>query len=169
MTVPRRNSMIVRKMMAAAAGAVLTIAGTLGVSQAASATAADCSGGAHGFIDISDSLTGTRAPAGNNPRVLFGTAASGVLVRLEYGTVAGATRGWAHLYPTGTQRLLNEDMVWMDWTVTNGASWLQCGPFLANGKQSKTSAAKETYDNPAYRFRACAKLVGGQMGCTEWW
>jgi hypothetical protein len=159
-----------RRLGAGLATAAMVLAGVSVVGAApASATAADCENGANGFIDIPDNLTGARAPTGNNPRILTGSGANTIEVRLEYGTVSGRQRGWAHLYPRGDRRLLSGDQVWMDWTTNNGASWLQCGPFTAGNLQSKTSAAKTTSSDPNYRFRACARLVGFSTQCTDWW
>jgi hypothetical protein len=146
-------------------GIVTTFALGLGLAIAgpattASASAAACEGGANGFIDISDDLSG------NVARSLY--LGAGVTITLQYGNVAGAQRGWAKI----SGSTLNGDLVWMDWTTNGGASWLQCGPFVVdrgNGT-SKTSAAKRTSSSTSYKFRACGKLLGGSTTkCTTWW
>ena len=122
-------------------------------------TAAQCENGANGFIDISDSLVGTRV----KPILDLG---SGVSVTLESGTVAGAQRGWARIHGS----TIAGDQVWMDWTTNNGSSWLQCGPFTVGfSGMSKTSAAKKTSSSTSYRFRACGRLVGSSSKCIIWW
>ncbi|MEW2569238.1 hypothetical protein [Streptomyces sp. NPDC047070] len=133
----------------------------VGPAASAHATAADCSGGAAGFIDISDDRSGTVVRSRD--------MGAGRTVTLEYGTIAGAQRGWAKI--SGTT--VNNDLVWMDWTTNGGSSWLQCGPFAVDRGPgtSKTSAAKNTMDVSGYQFRACGYLKNaGQTKCTSpWW
>ncbi|MBV9688995.1 MAG: hypothetical protein JO202_04705 [Ktedonobacteraceae bacterium] len=122
-------------------------------------TASDCEGGANGFVDISDSLSGTVQRS-----VDMG---AGVTVTLESGQVKGAQRGWAKI----SGQTLQNDQVWMDWTTDGGSTWLQCGPFYVDHDgYSKTSAAKNTSSDPNYQFRACGSLAGvGDVKCTSWW
>ncbi|MFL6123189.1 hypothetical protein [Actinophytocola sp.] len=143
----------------------LLLSGLLSFASAniASATAAECSGGQHGFVDISDSLTGAVVR-----EIDF---KGGYTLTLETGQVHGVSRGWAHL--TGPIRL---HTVWMDWTTNGGTSWLQCGPFSSAGApvSSLTSAAKETNPAPNWRFRACMLMKNsadddGAVYCTSWW
>jgi Cu/Ag efflux protein CusF len=152
----------VRRNLAATAAALalgvgLSIAGP---ATSAHATAADCSGGANGFIDISDDASGSVVRS-----VDMG---AGRAVTLQHGTIRGLDRGWAKI--SGTT--VNGDLVWMDWTTNNGSTWLQCGPFAVNRGPgtSKTSAAKATSSSSSYRFRACGYLKNaGQTKCTSWW
>ncbi|MGP4052337.1 hypothetical protein [Streptomyces sp. 2A115] len=152
----------VRRGLAATAAALslgfgLSIAGP---ATSAHATAADCEGGANGFIDISDDASGSVVRS-----VDMG---AGRAVTLHRGNIRGLDRGWAKI--SGTT--VNGDLVWMDWTTNNGSTWLQCGPFAVNrgAGTSKTSAAKTTSSSSSYRFRACGYLKNaGQTKCTSWW
>ncbi|GAA3761436.1 hypothetical protein GCM10022225_53850 [Plantactinospora mayteni] len=125
-------------------------------------TAADCERGANGFRDIPDTLRGTQAVA---PVTLPG----GPVVRLYYGTVAGAQRGWA-MIDGGT---FARDRVWLNWSLDGGANiHVQCGPFLVDATGStKTSAAKTTSGNANYRFQACGQSFpyATPFQCTAWW
>jgi hypothetical protein len=121
--------------------------------------AAACEHGAHGFIDIPDTQSGTvQRTVALSP---------GVTVTLQSGTISGATRGWAKI-SGGTSA---GDRVWMDWTTDGGTSWLQCGPFtVGSAGHTKTSAAKQTSSAASYQFRACGQLAGNQpIKCTSWW
>lgn len=117
--------------------------------EAVSALAADCENGANGFIDISDSLTGTQQRT-----VGVGTAT----VTLQSGTISGAERGWAKI-SGGTNTHYS---VWMDWTVDGGNTIkVRCGPFAVGGtNQTKTSAAKNTSKSSTWQFRACGLVTG---------
>jgi hypothetical protein len=122
--------------------------------------ASDCEGGANGFVDISDSLSGTVQRS-------VGLGA-GVTVTLQSGTVAGAQRGWAKI----SGATISGDQVRMDWTVDGGAHVkVQCGPFTVSGtNKTKTSAAKITSSSSTYQFRACGRLAGvSAFTCTGWW
>ncbi|MET7698661.1 hypothetical protein [Streptomyces sp. NPDC005485] len=139
-------------------GCGLSIAGPAGFAHAA---ASDCDGGRNGFTDISDSLTGRVVPG--YPFEIGGSHFS-----LEYGTVGGVQRGWAHLAASGIS--FPQDEVWMDWTRDGGASWIQCGPFTLGSKSSKTTAAQHTSNDHNWRFRACGKVYpSGYSYCGPWW
>jgi hypothetical protein len=120
-----------------------------------------CEGGRNGFVDIRDDLSGTVA------RTLH--LGSNVTVTLEYGTVAGAQRGWAKISGSTSPG----DQVWMDWTLDGGHSvHVKCGPFSVDAAgHSKTSAAQTTSSDPKWRFRACGKrpALGIDSQCTDWW
>jgi hypothetical protein len=153
-------------VLATVVTALMMSAGAIAFSPAkvADASEASCAGGANGFIDISDSLTGTNAPVGRNP--LNNIDNFGVKLALEFGTVSGAQRGWAHL----SGSLVPNDEVWMNWRWISHGIHVQCGPFKAAGKISKTSAAKATNSATDYNFQACALLVGDPNAhCTDWW
>jgi len=160
-----------RTIVATIAAALLVSAGMVAASPAhpALATAAQCSGGANGFVDISDSLTGTNASVSGNPM----THLDGLNVNaaLQFGTVAGAQRGWAHIWGS----TINGDQVWMDWSEDGGSTvHVRCGPWVVGSTgMSKTSAAKATSSSNLRRFRACARLMFaaglGPTHCTGWW
>lgn len=128
-------------------------------SEAAQSSSGDCEGGANGFIDISDSLSGTVQRS-----VDMGF---GVTVTLQSGTVAGAQRGWAKI----SGSTLAGDLVWMDWTQNSWLNWVQCGPFaVGSDGHTKTSAAQRTNSSNAWQFRACGNLAGiGVSKCTSPW
>ncbi len=138
------------------------LAGSIAVAGPAStahASAADCQGGANGFVDISDSLTGSK---------VYSFSIGGATFSLENGTVGGVHRGWAHLVAGNPSSPLDE--VWMDWTRDGGQSWIQCGPFALGAKSSKTTAAQRTSSDPNWRFRACGKVYpSGYFSCGAWW
>lgn len=133
-------------------------AGSEPTSEVTSALASDCENGANGFIDISDSLSGT---VQRSVALAFGLTAT-----LQSGTVAGLQRGWAKISgPT-----IAGDRIWMDWTQDSGQHWLRCGPFSVDGANlTKTSAAKKTENIDSYQFRACGQPVGEKSHCTTWW
>jgi hypothetical protein len=136
----------------------VSTAGAEPTSEVTSQLASDCENGANGFIDISDTLSGTIQ---RSVALEFG-----LTVTLQSGTVSGAQRGWAKISgPT-----IANDLVWMDWTQNSGSTWLQCGPFSVDGTNlTKTSAAKTTSSLASYQFRACGRPVGGNSHCTSWW
>jgi hypothetical protein len=129
-------------------------------SEAEAALASQCEAGRNGFIDIPDTLIGTLHP------VSPVSPASGVVVSLEVGTVAGAQRGWARI--GGSTHV--GDLVWMDWTQDGRKTWLQCGPFAVDSAgHPKTSAAKQTTPSPLWQFRACGRRIPNDSVCTSWW
>lgn len=140
------------------------VLGTLLVAPSpASATAAECERGANGFVDIPDNLWGAQPSPASNYIINFVTGAQ---ITLNYGTVAGAQRGWARI--GGDTR--PGDRVWLEWTWNGGANILQCGPFtVTQAATPKTSAAKNTSSSTAWRFRACGNIVGYASTCTAWW
>ncbi|GAA0664261.1 hypothetical protein GCM10010193_14500 [Kitasatospora atroaurantiaca] len=136
---------------ALALGAGLLIVGPAGPAQA---SAADCSHGANGFVDISDNASGT---------VQRSVSHFGDTITLQ----SAGGHGFAKIEGATT----SSESVWMDWTQDGGRTWLQCGPFQVdkgNGS-SKTSAAKATSSNSAYMFRACGYTQDGVITCTSWW
>jgi hypothetical protein len=134
------------------------------LGEGTSALSSDCVGGANGFIDIPDTLTGTlrrSVPLVNSPT-------AGVTIKLYSGTVAGAQRGWAKIEGA----TIPGDKVRMDWS-TDGFATVRvfCGPFTVTAShQTLTSAAKKTASDPLYQFRACGNLAGEtQSTCTAAW
>jgi hypothetical protein len=118
-----------------------------------------CSGGAHGYVDISDNLYGTvRREALNE---------GGTRVTLETATIKGRVRGFAHL--TGAQ--MTSDSVWLDVSADGGRNWEQCGPFVINTltTRSKTSAAMITKADSKWVFRACGAINRATLKCSDWW
>lgn len=122
------------------------------------ATAAECEGGANGFVDISDSRRGTAVYTRN--------LGAGTRVILYYGNVGGVQRGWAMIDGS----TIPGDLVWMDWTKDGRASWIQCGPFAVDDYGlTKTSAAQRTKNDDDWQFRACGRAVGFNSVCGPWW
>lgn len=129
----------------------------------AMAAARDCAGGANGFVDIPDNLSGLEVE-----QVRSG---SHWLV-LNFGKVNGVTRGWAMLFASDNgpvqDWLPKESSVWLDWSQDGGRTWLQCGPFYnSKGKMSITSAAKQTSSSSQWVFRAGAR-DGGVQVLSRW-
>ncbi|WP_427922181.1 hypothetical protein [Streptomyces sp. cg40] len=125
----------------------------------AMATAAQCSGGANGFVDIPDSYSGGTSHGSVTLR-------SGATVTLMSDYFSGVQRGYARL--SGSN--IAGARVWMDWTQNGGSSWLQCGPFGPSGGGSLTSASKATSSSASYEFRACGDIPGvAPYKCTGWW
>ncbi|GAA3338505.1 hypothetical protein GCM10020358_18840 [Amorphoplanes nipponensis] len=140
-------------LLLATAGAVVAGGGP------ASATAADCSNGANGFVTVSDNASGAVARH-IEPYPEF-------IINLEYGTIGGVQRGFARL----RGRTVQGDKVWMDWTRDAGRTWIQCGPFTVSYLFApKTSAAQRTSRDANWRFRACGRGSGANESfCTTWW
>jgi hypothetical protein len=129
------------------------------------ASTADCVGGANGFIDISDSQSGT-------VQRLFTIRDDSASTRItqESATISGASRGYAKI--SGGTRV--GDLLWMDWEERNSAGTVirrvQCGPFQVTvNNRSYTTAAKAT-SGSLRRFRACARPAGSSVSiCNNWW
>lgn len=163
-----------RRLVAGVLTATAVLAGlTLVRAEPASASPASCAPGSNnGFTQIPYNKVGNPADLDTNPVLLYGSPSDGVLVRLEYDTLTGPLEGelgiWARLYHTGPP-LTERDQVWLDWRSGPwSTTWLQCGPFAAGGKQTMTTPAKidpSLWDE----FRACAKLLGEEAQCTDWW
>jgi len=129
-------------------------------SEAASPLDVDCEFGANGFIDISDSRSGTVQRSAS--------LGFGVTISVQSGTVSGLQRGWAKI----SGDTIVDDQIRMDWTIDAGAHIkVLCGPFSVGGlSQSKTSAAKTTSSSSSWQFRACGRLAGvTPYTCTSWW
>ncbi|AGL18485.1 hypothetical protein [Actinoplanes sp. N902-109] len=148
-----------RSIKAAGAATVSMFAAALGIVAAApaSASVAECTNGANGFVGIPYNQSGT------TQRSI--TLGGRTTVSLQSAAVQGRTRGYAKI--SGNTRA--GDQVWMDWTTTGGNGWLQCGPWYVQSNGSpNTSAAQRTDPSSQWLFRACG-LVDGQGGCTGWW
>ena len=153
------KSHTVRLAALAATGLLATFLSTAIGASAAQASAADCERGANGFVDISDSRSGT---VQRTVDLTHGTK-----VELHSGVVNGVASGWAKI----SGNTVSSDRVWMDWTRDGGSTWLQCGPFEVGNLTTKTSASKATSSSSSYRFRACgdSRVVGVTARCTSWW
>lgn len=149
------------------AAALLMAAGILvaGPGGTASASSADCSGGANGFTDIPNTLTGT-AVGGAAASNAFGDHGT---YYLETGTVGGRQMGWGYLTTHGGE--YTQADLWMDVSNDGGATWIQCGPFSTYMGGTLTTAAYPTSASPSRRFRACASIsgTGGGIDCLGWW
>jgi hypothetical protein len=154
---------IVSGRLAVLAAAVAAVAAVVVPTGTASASAADCAGGANGFVDISDWGADDYRPVG--PELLW---SDGTRVNLFFGTFGGRTRGYAELW-NGTWDVPVTGTVWMDWSRDGGRTWLQCGPFgnPAN-KASITSAAQLTNSSTSWVFRA-GGYHNGQQILTGWY
>ncbi|WP_053731749.1 hypothetical protein [Nocardia sp. NRRL S-836] len=147
-----------RRLTAGLAAVLVAAAVTVAAPSAAFATKEQCAGGANGFADIPDNLVGVTVDQRSN---------SVTNLHLMFGQVNGQNRGWALLGSApGTRFGGDSYLVWMDWSINGGYSWMQCGPFNSRaGLATITSAAKDTH--PTYSFRAGA-LVNGELLLTGW-
>lgn len=80
--------------------------------------------------------------------------------------VHGVVLEWAHL----TEATYG-DRVWLDVSDNGGATWTQCGPFLATGSSAVSRAHRL---DPRLRVRACADAVhygtdSQRDRCTAFW
>ncbi|MFD0319327.1 hypothetical protein [Streptomyces flavalbus] len=137
-----------------------------GPASAAHATAADCSGGARGFTDIPDNLTGT---AVNGSAVVnsWGDAAH---FAQHWGYVNGVKMGWGYLSASTLSGGIRTHL-WMDVSNDGGDNWIQCGPFEMWGNGTRTTAAYPTSTSSSRKFRVCASILGNpnQISCHAWW
>jgi hypothetical protein len=160
----RRQETEVRKIRPVLATLALlgatTATGMTAGAAPAMATAAECTGGAHGFEDIADSY----AYGTSHGSVNLDSTATVTLMSAHIGLLS--TRGYARLsgrYVTGAR-------VWMDWTRDGGTHWLQCGPFGPSGGGPLTTPAQLTNPSTKWRFRACGDIPGAvAYKCTAWW
>ncbi|MFC9503751.1 hypothetical protein [Streptomyces sp. NPDC057002] len=165
----------IRRIFSVGAAALMLGAGLVaGSSGAAQAAASDCTGGANGFTDIPDSLSG-RGVAGagalviNNPHAVASYA-------MQTGTVGGRQMGWGVLTTGGAGDWgpTAKGHVWMDVTNDNKQSWIQCGPFATFSAGARlTTAAYPTSSSASRAFRVCAQLTSlgttSSIACTPWW
>ncbi|GKQ38453.1 hypothetical protein [Streptomyces sp. A012304] len=147
------------------------LAGSSGTAQAA---ASDCTGGANGFTDIPDSLSG-RGVAGagalliSNPHAVASWA-------MQSGNVGGRQMGWGVLSTGGPSNWGPgvRAIVWMYVTNDNKASVITCGPFEVRSAGTRiTTPAYPTSSSPSRAFQVCAVLYGPgenyDTGCSSWW
>jgi hypothetical protein len=148
----------------------------LGAPGTAQAAASDCTGGANGFTDIPDSLSG-RAVGGGGGLVASDSRGNSIgSYGMQAGYVNGREMGWGYLQTSGSWIYETVGYVWMDVTNNGGSSWIQCGPFQTFEHNKRlTTAAYPTSSSSSRAFRVCAevKLVAshGTSGiqCTPWW
>lgn len=149
--------MNLRRLISAAAAALMATSLVVAAPSAASATPAQCLGGANGFVNIPDDLQGTIASQ---------RAGNGATVYLQFGQVNGVQRGWTMLGAHSGMLLSGDEQFWMDWSTDGGRNWIQCGPFTAVAlSRGHTTPAQRTH--PSYLFRGGA-LVRGQLLLTDW-
>lgn len=147
-----------RRLIAILVAGIATNASLAFSAAPASASIAECTNGANGFVSIAYNRSGAVIHS-----VDLG---GGRRAELHRGLVNGVDRGWAKI--TGSTRV--GDKVWLDWSTTGGNGWLQCGPWSVNSNGSpNTSAAQRVTSDPAWVFRACGIIVGGTTKCTPWW
>lgn len=167
----------IRRIFSLGAAALMLGAGLVaGTSGAAQAAASDCTGGANGFTDIPDSLSG-RGVAGAGAVVLewpTNTVYSVVSYAMQTGTVGGRQMGWGVLSSGSTWGPGTTGMVWMDVTNNGGGTWIQCGPFYLSSANGRiTTAAYPTSSSSSRAFRVCAKAAipvrETAITCTPWW
>jgi hypothetical protein len=147
------------------------LAGSSGVAQAA---ASDCTGGANGFTDIPDSLSGQGvAGAGSlvisNPHAVASWA-------MQAGYVGGRQMGWGVLSTGGASDWGPgvRASVWMYVTNDNKATLITCGPFEVKSAGVRiTTPAYPTSSSASRAFQVCAVLYSpGEINgatCTPWW
>lgn len=167
---PLHGNRGVAALVTRALAAVLLLVGGLAVASTtpAHASAADCVGGAQGFVDIPDWFPGT-----DHGNFTFDPGTSvAATVHLETASVQGTQRGYAAIIGNTIQG----DQFWMDWTTSyntatgQATGWTQCGPFTVGGSgQAQTTPAMRTDPSPKWRFRACGSRYAGVVTCTPWW
>lgn len=146
------------------------VAGSTGAAQAAPG---DCTGGARGFTDIPNSLTGRGV--GGAGAVSVDNPLSVASYGMQAGNVGGREMGWGYVQTSSTSwgSGVRAD-VWMDVTNDNKQSWIQCGPFNVWSSGTRfTTPAYPTSSSSSRAFRVCASVNGpsGSSGvqCTSWW
>ncbi|MFF3489181.1 hypothetical protein ACFYXC_38965 [Streptomyces sp. NPDC002701] len=165
----------IRRIFSMGAAALVLGAGLIaGSSGTAQAAPSDCTGGANGFTDIPDSLSGQGvAGAGavviDNPHAVASYA-------MQAGNVGGTQMAWGVLTTgsNGDWGPTARGLVWMDVTNNGGASWIQCGPFTTFSAGARlTTAAYPTSSSASRAFRVCAQVTSlgtnSNIACTPWW
>jgi len=165
----------IRRIFSVGTAAFVLGAGLLaGSSGAAQAAASDCTGGAAGFTDIPDSLSG-RGVAGAGALVI-GNPHAVASWAMQTGNVGGRQMGWGVLSTGGA-----DDWgpgvragVWMDVTNDDKVSWIQCGPFEVRSAGVRiTTPAYPTSSSASRAFRVCAVLFSPAetdgITCSPWW
>ncbi|WP_217212589.1 hypothetical protein [Streptomyces sp. AC550_RSS872] len=167
----------IRRIFSVGAAALMLGAGlVVGSSGAAQAEPSDCTGGANGFTDIPDSLSG-RGVAGAGAVIAdFGGRPWAVAsYGMHTGTVGGRQMGWGVLSTSSSTWGAGAiGVVWMDVTNDGKNSWIQCGPFTTTASGARiTTPAYPTSNSASRAFRVCAQVTSAspQSGitCTPWW
>ncbi|MFJ4467160.1 hypothetical protein ACIP2X_06490 [Streptomyces sp. NPDC089424] len=164
-----------RRILSVGTTAFVLGAGLLaGSSGAAQAAPSDCTGGANGFTDIPDSLSGQGvAGAGalviSNPHAVASWA-------MQAGNVGGRQMGWGVLSTGGAGDWGPgvRASVWMYVTNNNHASSITCGPFEVRSAGTRiTTPAYPTSSSSSRAFQVCAILYSPAEAtdavCTPWW
>ncbi|MFE9682038.1 hypothetical protein [Streptomyces sp. NPDC006285] len=165
----------IRRILSVGTAAFVLGAGLLaGSSGAAQAAASECTGGANGFTDIPDSLSGQGvAGAGalviSNPHAVASWA-------MQAGNVGGRQMGWGVLSTGGAGDWGPgaRAAVWMYVTDDNKESVITCGPFEVRSAGTRiTTPAYPTSGSASRAFQVCAVLYGpGETNgatCSPWW
>ncbi|WP_344320409.1 hypothetical protein [Streptomyces macrosporus] len=159
---------MIRRIISGGTAALMLAAGLLlaGPASTAHATAAECSNGANGFTDISDSLRGTPV----NGTAVTNSNGNAASFGQHVGTVSGRQMGWGFLEARNLPSSVRVDL-WMDVTNDGGNTWIQCGPFSMWGSGTITTAAYPTSSSSLRKFRVCASITGpgGGPQCLNWW
>lgn len=167
----------IRRIFSVGAAALVLGAGlVVGTSGVAEAAASDCTGGAQGFTDIPDSLSG-RGVAGAGAVVAdFGGRPWAVAsYAMQAGNVGGREMGWGVLSTSSSTWGAGAiGLVWMDVTNDGKNSWIQCGPFRTTASGARiTTAAYPTSSSSSRAFRVCAQITSASpisgITCTPWW
>ncbi|MER6678064.1 hypothetical protein [Streptomyces sp. NPDC000983] len=164
----------VRRIFSVGAAAFMLGAGLLaGSSGVAQAAASDCTGGANGFTDIPDSLSG-QGVAGAGALVISSPHAVASWA-MQAGNVGGRQAGWGVLSTGGAGNWGPGAgaLVWMNVTNDNHRSTIVCGPFEVKSAGTRiTTPAYPTSSSSSRAFQVCAVLYGpGESTdtCSPWW
>ncbi|MFJ6088024.1 hypothetical protein ACIQI8_42350 [Streptomyces sp. NPDC092369] len=168
----------IRRIFSVGTAALVLGAGLVaGSSAAAQAAPSDCTGGAQGFTDIPDSLSGRGVGGAGAVIADFGGRPWAVAsYAMQAGNVGGREMGWGVL--TTSSSVWGPSAigwVWMDVTNDpNKRSWIQCGPFTTTASGARlTTAAYPTSSSSSRAFRVCAQITSASpvsgITCTPWW
>ncbi|MFE6488949.1 hypothetical protein [Streptomyces sp. NPDC057757] len=167
----------IRRIFSVGTAALVLGAGLMaGSSGTAQAAASDCAGGAKGFTDIPDSLSG-RGVAGAGAVIanFGGTPWAVASYEMHTGNVGGTPMGWGVLSTSSsTWGPSAIGWVWMDVTNDGKISWIQCGPFTTSASGARiTTPAYPTSNSASRAFRVCAQVTSvspvSGITCTPWW
>ena len=168
----------IRRMFSVGATALVLGAGLMaGSSGTAQAAPSDCTGGAAGFTDIPDSLSGRGVAGAGALSIDFPANVPYAVASyaMQTGNVGGREMGWGVLSTSSSIWGPGAvGSVWMDVTNDGKNSWIQCGPFsVSSGGARITTAAYPTSSSASRAFRVCAQVTTpvhhSGITCTPWW